>query len=188
MGKLRDTKKDIIHGIIAAAAQGRFTRDKRVRDLPPIALEDFQIELSQCGEKRLRARLSHLSRAELIGAMQEWAEQQSELMDRIDREATARAFSERQSERGRRDRLQPAILAAARHYRGRGANAGEAWDAIKKSSFTTDDGETVEIEGSKDHRLKQTMRAVLPNRKHPRLPIRFAQWRQTYWTAAAKPG
>ncbi len=188
MGKLRDTKKDFIDAIIAAAAQGRFTRDKRVGDLPAIALEDFQIELFRCGEKELRARLSNLSRAELIDAMQDWADQQITLMERDKREAAAQARIQRQRERARKPRLQRAILAAARHYRGLDMTAKKAWDAIKKTSFKTDDGKTVAIRGPKEDRLKQRMRVISRDERQLRRSIGFDYWRERYWTGAAQPG
>jgi hypothetical protein len=65
--------------------------------------------------------------------------------------------------------------------------AGEAWDAIRKNPFTTDDGSTVEIEGSKLSRLEQRMR-VRQAVGQAKRAISYSQWRQRYWSAAAQPG
>ncbi len=154
------TKKDIIESIIFAATERRFSRHKLVDDLPAVALEDFQNELIQFGEEQLRESLSALSRTELIGAMEEWADQLAVLQERSGSEATARERNLRQRELAQRPRLQPAILAAARHFRACGLNAGEAWDKIKDAQYRTDDDKTVVIEGSKDQRLNQEMRVV----------------------------
>src|SRR5262249_9556894 len=108
--------------------------------------------------------------------------------ERDEKDAELRALSEKQSALARRPRLQPAILAAARHYRGRGMDAKEAWEAIRKSPFTTDDGEVVEIDGPNHPRSEQTIRKVLRDRRQPKRAIRFGQWRKRYWTAGAQPG
>jgi hypothetical protein len=67
-------------------------------------------------------------------------------------------------------------------------NAGEAWEAIRETPFKADDRHTVEIEGSASQRLNQQMRVRQADGRQQKRAIRFNQWRQVYWTAAAKPG
>jgi hypothetical protein len=188
------TKKEIIDLMVAHATLGRFKGDKRDGEAPPITVQNFTTEIYRDGAKRLRARLSRLSLLELateaLAALDyvEALSQIGENAERHVREEDARLLSQRQAELGRLSRLQPAILAAARYCRDRGMKAREAWDVLNKTPFTTDDGSTVEIEGSMLHRLKQRMRVILRDGRQQKRPIRFDQWRQVYWTAAAKPG
>jgi hypothetical protein len=129
-----------------------------------------------------------IAAADYVKAQREQISQSGELAERYEREAAARQLRQRQTELGRRSRLQPAILAAARYYRDQGINAGEAWEALYENPFKTIDGSVVKIEGDKVCRLKQRMRVVSPDGRQRRRSIRFDQWRQVYWTAAAKPG
>jgi hypothetical protein len=148
------TKKEIVDLIIAEATYGRFKGDKRDGETPPITIQNFTAEMARYAAKALRARLSRLSFLELatealaaldsVEARQEQLSQIVEDAERIEREEGRR----RQAERGRKRGLQPDILAAARHYRDKLMNAGEAWDAIKENPFKTNDG-VVEITGSK---------------------------------------
>jgi hypothetical protein len=188
------TKKEIIDWIIAKATMGMFVGDKRDGEPPPITIKNFTLETQRYGAKAFRARLSQLSSAELLTetaevrayfeAQPSWLAQMAE---QVKQEEAARAHHQRQVERGRRSRLQPAIHAAARHYRAQGMTAGEAWDALNETPFTTDDGHTVEIEGSKLPRLEQRMRARQADGRQQRRAISFEQWRKSYWKGA-KPG
>ena len=144
--------------------------------------------------KALRARLSRLSFAELltegiatldhVKANQEQLSQMVELAERYDREEVSQALSQRQAEFARQPRLQPAILAAARHYRDLGMNAGQAWDAVAKTPFATGDGRVV-VEGSKRSRLTQRLRVISRDGTQRKRPIGFSQWRQRYWPPAS---
>jgi hypothetical protein len=198
MEQRRPTKTDIVDAIIGEATNGRFTGDKRDGAPPPITLQNFLSEMYRYGAKALRARLLRLTYAELlaeletsavhVATLQEYVKNALAQLERDDRYANMRARSERQSELAKRPRLQPDIVIAARHYRDRGMNAGEAWDALNRTPFTTGDGNTVKIEGSKLSRLEQQMRVILRDGRQQKRPIRFAQWRQRYWIAAGKPG
>jgi hypothetical protein len=195
---LRPTKRAIIDAIVAEATQSAFTGDKRDGTAPAITLQNFHAESYRYGAKALRARLSRLSVVELSGEyensaafvamLEEYKKDSLARLERDDRENATRAFRERQAELGRKHGLQPAILAAARHYRAGGKTAKEAWDAIRECPFRTDDGEIVEIEGRKLPRLKQTMCVILRDGRRPKRAIRFSHWRQKYWAEAAKPG
>jgi hypothetical protein len=177
MTRLHYAKKDIINLIVAAAAQGRYSRDKHTDDLPPIALEKFQIEFFRNGESALRALLSRLSRAELIGIIQEWADQQIVLLEQSDRKAAARA---EQAERGRKHGLQPAILAAARYHRGLNQTAKQAWLAIERKPFRVND-EMVSIASDGD---TEKMCVRSRNGRKNRNGITFKHWQDRYWPAA----
>jgi hypothetical protein len=191
------TKQEIIDVIVAEATR-LFTGDDRDGEAPPITLQNFYDESFRYGAKALRERLQRLSDAEFwseveaaaahLAALEKYKNEIHAFYERQEREDAAQKLRQQQQERGRRHGLQPAIFKAARHYRGEGMNAGEAWDAIKEHPFRTDDGETVEIQGRKGSRLEQKMRVVSRDGRQPKSAIQFAQWRQRYWTAVAKPG
>lgn len=191
MEQRRLTEKEIIDAIIAEATFGRFKGDERDGETPPITIQNFANEMARYAA---RARLSRLSYAELlteaiatldhVKATQERRAQYVEEAERIEREEAAGALRQRQAKLGRRSRLQPAILAAARHYRGQGMNAGRAWDAVRRAPFATDDGSTVEIEGGRLPRLEQHMRVRSRDGRQQKRPIGFNQWQQVYWSAA----
>jgi hypothetical protein len=111
----------------------------------------------------------------------------AQLAERAAREKAVRELRERQVKLGRRSRLQPAILEAARHYRDQGMTAAEAWDALYKTPFKTDDGSTVEIKGDKRFRVEQRMRVISQDGRQLKRAISFEQWRKSYWRGA-KPG
>jgi len=192
------TKQEAIDAIVAEATTSQFTGDNRDGAAPPITLQNFYTESFRYGARALRARLCGLSDAEFwseyeaaaayLIAREKYKTEYLADHERYERETAAQEFRQQQQERGRRRGLQPAILEAARHYRGGGMSAGEAWDAIKEHPFKTHDGETVEIQGRKGSRLEQTIRVVSRDGRQPKLAIRFGQWRQSYWPAAAKPG
>jgi hypothetical protein len=124
MGKRPLTRRDIIDLIIRVANE-RFTGDKRDGNPLPITVENFHDASYRLGARALRAQLSRLSFAELLDegvaaldydkARRERLQQTVAHAERIEREQLVK----RQSELGRRPRLQPAILAAARYYRSR---------------------------------------------------------------------
>ena len=206
------TRRAIIDAIVADVTADRLRiGDNRDSNAPPIAFQNFYLVARRHGAKALRAHLSRLSYADLRAEFESitayHAGVKADLKDEIARlrreEQVAKAqsaqhlkivktlayhrklaYSEQQRERARRPRLQRAILAAARHYRSCGMNAKEAWDAIKKSPFSTNDGDTVEVADSSRPRTEQVMRHLLPDRRQPKRAIRFSQWRQRYWTAA----
>ena len=185
----------IIDRTIAKATWGRFTGDdERDGKTPPITAENFSIEFYRYLAKGLRARWTRLSSAKLraearvVRAHFKKPGELAQLAERVAREKVARELRERQAKLGRRSRLQPAILEAARHYRDQGITAAEAWDALYKTPFKTDDGSTVEIKGDKRVRVEQRMRVISRDGRQLKRPIRFDQWRQRYWSAAAKPG
>lgn len=152
MEQRRPTKTDIIDAIIAEATKGQFTGDERDGAPPPISLRNFLSETFRYGAKALRARLSRLTLADLLNeleasvghveTLQEYVKFCLAQYERDERDADMRASSERQSEIAKRPRLQAAILAAARRCRDRGMSAREAWDALYKNPFETDDGDT----------------------------------------------
>jgi hypothetical protein len=191
------TKKQLIDAMIAEATHGYFKGDKRDGETPPITVQNFFGEMSRHAARALRARLSRLSRVELFTeafaaadyakARQEQSSQIVELADGYEREEAAQVLRQRQAELGRRPRLQSPILAAARHYRGHGASAGEAWDALCKTPFKTEDGHTVKVEGPKLSRLEQRMRVISRDGRQQKRAISFEQWRKNYWKNA-KPG
>jgi hypothetical protein len=199
----RVTRKEIIDAIIreaasggAPSAPGLFTGDARDGKALPITLENFTTEMIRHGAIALRARLSRLSRAELdaeLNAAAEyvttWQKQRKEftaLAEQNERDNIARELSKRQAELARKPRLQPAILEAARYYRGLNRSAKAAWDAIKAKPYATRDGEIAMIESD-----LLVVRSL--GRTQKRAGIKEAQWRNRYWRAAkdrdhAKPG
>jgi hypothetical protein len=191
MEQRRLTRKEIIDWIVAKATIGMFTGDKRDREAPPITIQNFTVQAQRYGAKALRARLSRLSFEELLtearGVLAYFKARPSELeqiAERVKRDEAKRVHSHRQSEFAKKPRLQIAIVAAARHCRNQRMNAGEAWDALKKAPFETDDGNTVEIEGTKLPRIEQRMRVISRGGRQRKRPISFSQWRQRYWPAA----
>jgi hypothetical protein len=193
MEKRRCTRSEIIDAIVADAA-GLFG-DKRDGEAPPITRRNFHSEMLRYGARALRARLSQLSHAELLGEAADAAAFRAELdalyeeglqrLESGDREAAAQARRQRQAELGRRRGLHPAILAAARHFQAHGKSAKQAWDAIKETPFRTGGGWVIVVSGPKSDRLSQAMRAMAPRERDR--PIKFNHWRQRYWPAA-KPG
>lgn len=192
------TRKEIVDAIVAAATPNicRFMGDTRAGKAPPITLENFSIEAFRYGAKALRARLSKLPRAKLdreLEASDAYLKKIPTLEEiaRLNHENEARELSKRQAELGRRPRLQPAILDAARHYRGLNKTAKAAWDAIKERPYLIRNGNRVIIESAKTNktharaRTNEKMQVRLSSGKQPRAAIGFDQWRQTYWPAAA---
>jgi hypothetical protein len=187
MEKRRYTRSEVIDAIVAEA-QGLFKGHKRDGKAPAITVQNFTDEMFRYGARALRARLSQLSHAELLGEAAAAVAHRAMLDSRYneglqllvsgDREAAAQALRQRQAELARRPRLQPAILAAACHYRAHGKNAKQAWDAIKESPFKTG-GEVVLIE-------EETMRVQLPDGTQKRRGIEEAHWQKRYWPAAKK--
>jgi hypothetical protein len=186
----RLTKAEIVDRIVTTATFGRFRGDKRDGEAPPITIRNFDLEMARYGAQALRARLSRLSLAELLTEARAARDRPGELAqiaERAKRDEAARVLRQRQAELSRRSRLQPAILAAARHYRDRGMTAREAWDELNKTQFGTDDSHTVEIEGSKLPRLKQRLRVRQADGRQRKRAITFEHWRKSYWKGA-KPG
>jgi hypothetical protein len=166
--------------------------DERDGDAPPITLKNFDIEALRYGARTLRAHLSRLSRADLeaelnaaaafVATVNEKVQAGLALLEIQERENAAQELSKRQGELARRFRLQRPILAAAEYYQGQGKTHKETWEAIKKTPYITDNGETVVIEDGK-------MRVLPREGSRTRRSISISQWRQRYWTAAAsKPG
>lgn len=192
MEKRRYTKSEIIDAIVAEATHGLFTGDKRDGEAPPITRQNFPDgEALRYGARALRARLSQLSHAELLGEAAAAVAFRAELeaceneglqhLERYDREAAAQAFRQRQAELGRRHGgLQPAMLAAARHYRAHGKNAKQAWGAIIQKPYLTG-GETVLVKVSEK---KETMLVQSPDGTQKRPGIKEPQWQKRYWPAA----
>jgi hypothetical protein len=184
----------IIDRTIAKATWGTFTGDERDGKTPPITAENFSIEFYRYFAKGLRARWIRLSSAKLRAEARvvrrahfKNPSELAQLAELVAREKAARELRERQAELGRRSRLQPGILAAACYYRNQRVNAGEAWDAVRKTPFTTDDGSTAEIKGDKRSRLEQRMLVRHADGRQQKRAISFGQWRKSYWKAA-KPG
>jgi hypothetical protein len=183
----RLTKQAIIDVIVAEATAKQFTGDKRDGDAPPITLQNFQPETLRYGAKALRVRLSRLSYAELrdelevsaghLAGLQQYVKEVSAYFDQQDRETAAKTLRQRHSELGRRHGLQPAILAAARHYRGVNKKAKDAWHLIEKTPFRTSDGETVIIE-------RGVMHVQMHDGTRKRRGIKEPQWEKRYWPAA----
>jgi hypothetical protein len=188
-----NSKKDIIDAFIAEATNRLFTGDKRDGSQPPITLKNFYDQSFRYGAKALRARLSRLSRTELLGELNIAAtyvdERQARtteyiaLADQHEREAATHARRERQAELGRRHGLQPALVAAARHYRTLGKNAKQAWHAITVEPFATPSGETVIIEGIGK---EQCMCVQSRGGKQQRSGIKMDYWQRRYWPLAGK--
>ena len=190
----RPTRWEIIDAIVSEATHElcRFMGDARDGTAPPIRLENFNIEALRYGAKALRARLSRLSRTQLNAELRRAAEYmqtvkdavQSGLVELENREREE--LSRRQSERAQKPRLQPAILAAARHLRAQNKTSKEAWRAIKKRPYPVSQDETVLIETAG---RKERMAVHSRDGRRRRLTISESQWRQGYWRAAAsKPG
>jgi hypothetical protein len=192
----RPTKQAIIDDIVGKFTEMPFTGDQRDGDPPRITIENFGTEIFRYGARALRAQLSRLTTAELLRQQQALdahikrrAERYQEGLvywENREREEAAEAHRQRQAQRGSRPRLQQPIVSAARHYRAHGMNAKEAWDAVAKTPFPTDHGDTVEIVGGP--RVEQRMCVVTRDGRQPKRPIHFEQWRQRYWYEAAKPG
>ncbi len=192
MRRRRLTRKEIIDRTIAKATWGRFTGDERDGKTPPITRENVSIELYRYTARGLRARWTRLSYAKLraearVVRAHFKPSELAQLAERVAREKAARELRERQGELGRRSRLQPGILAAARYCRGQGMTARKAWDALNEVPFKTDDGSTVEIKGDKRSRLEQRMLVRHADGRQRKRAISFDQWRKGYWTGA-KPG
>jgi hypothetical protein len=190
------TKKEIVDLIIAEATFGQFKGDKRDGATPPITIQNFLGEGPRYAAKALRARLSRLSFAQLltegfaaldyVGAKQERLSQMVELAERNEREEAAQGHRQRQAELGRRSRLQPAILAAARHFRqiakkSAKKSAKEAWLAIKHKPYETDDGSVVIVaaKGRKEEMVVWSRRG-----QQKRSGIGFGSWQDRYWPKA----
>jgi hypothetical protein len=170
---------ELIDLIIFKATGGLFTGDERDGDAPPITLQNFHSEKTRLGAQALRARLSRLSptevRNEALAGLAHHERHRKWISQTL-----AEEHRERQAERGRKHGLQPAILAAARHYRGRKGRkiqAGEAWRAIKKEPYQTSDGDTVMMEGDE-------MRVQSRAGTQKRAGIRFNHWQRRYWPKA----
>jgi hypothetical protein len=188
MEQRRLGKQRIVDWIVEKATWRHFKGDERDGEARAITIENFGVESARYGAKALRTRLSRLSLTELLTEartvrdyLKAGPSELAQIAERVKRDEAARALRQRQAELGRRSRLQPAILAAARHYRERGMTAKKAWDALNKTPFTTDEGNAVKIEGG------EQMRVMLRDGTQKR-PIKFGQWRQRYWSAATKPG
>jgi hypothetical protein len=191
MGKLSSRRKGIVDAIIAEATNRLFAGDERDGAVPPITLQNFFDESIRYGAKALRARLSRLSRADLleelnaasnyIEARQERLKEYLALAEQNEREDAARTRRQRQAELGRRHSLQPAILAAARHYRTEGKNAKQAWKAIGRKPLSTPDGETVLIKGRGD---EERMCVQSRGGKQQRSGIKINHWQKRYWPRA----
>jgi len=191
MEQQRLTKKEIIDWIIARATYGIFKGDKRDGEPPPITVQNFVPEAGRYGAKALRARLSRLSFDELLSeacAVRDHLEARPSELARIAEEAkrqdAVREHRQRQAELGRRHRLQPAILAAARYYRQIAQkSAKDAWRAIKRKPYETNDGSVV-IEtaaGGKEEMLVRSRRG-----KQKRDGIAFGTWQERYWPKARR--
>jgi hypothetical protein len=188
MEQRRRTKK-IADWIVAKATWAHFKGDKRDGEPPPITIQNFVLESPRYGARALRARLSRLSSAELLAEahavrayLKARPSELAQIAETVEREKAARELRQRQSELGRRSRLQPLILAAARHHRDQRMTAKKAWDSLNKTPFATDDGNIVKVEGD------GLMRVILRDGRQQKRPIGFVQWTQRYWPAAAKPG
>jgi hypothetical protein len=186
MEQRRLGKQRLVDWIVAKATWGHYKGDKRDGKAPPITIENFAFESQRYGAKALRARLYPLSVDELLTEARAGRaygpSELAQIAELFRQEEAARVFRQRQAELGRKSRLQPAILAAARHYRGQGMTAKKAWDALCKTPLATADEDTVTVEGG------ELMRVILPDGRQQKRPIGFDQWRQRYWSAAAKPG
>jgi hypothetical protein len=189
MEQRRLTKKEVVDWIVAKATSGMFKGDKRDGEAPPIMVQNFNLEAGRYGAKALRARLSRLSFAELLteaSAARNYFEARPRLLaqigERFKREEAAREFRQQQAERGRRSRLQPAILTAARHYRQIAKKSAKgAWLAIKHKPHETADGSVVieAAKGGKEEMLVRSRRG-----KQKRGGIAFGTWQDRYWPRA----
>jgi hypothetical protein len=184
-------RKEIVDIVVREATFGLFIGDRRDGAAPPITLENFANEMMRYGSQALRARLSRLPDAallsEALAALQQVEARQKQLQanvgegERLRREDEMRAIQARFAEYGRRRGLQPAILAAARHYRGRSSmSAKSAWRTIKQNPFKMCNGEIVIIEGNG---VDEIMR-VTSQRSKQRKGVKQPQWLKRYWPAA----
>jgi hypothetical protein len=186
----RITRRKIIDVIVREASAFGFLGDERDGEAPPITLENFSDVIFRLGARALRGRLSRLSLAELLGELdraatylesrQEQHKQIIAMAERLRLDDAAETLRRRQAELGRRPRLQSAILAAARHYRAKGKSSKVAWDAIKQRPYEAGNGVSVVVDD------QETMHVHSSNALQKRTGIREAQWRQTYWPAAAR--
>jgi hypothetical protein len=193
MEQRRLTKKEIVDLMVAQATFGRFKGDKRDGETPPITIQNFPDQKSRYAAKALRARLSRLPLLELateaLAALDYEEARQRDLLrigkeaDRIEREEAAQAFRQRQAEIARGARLQTTILAAARYYRQTAKkSAKEAWLAIKRNPYETDDGSIVVIETAKGGKEEMLVRSRQGKQK--RDGIAFGTWQERYWPKA----
>jgi hypothetical protein len=184
------SRKEIVDIVIREATYGLFVGDRRDGDAPPITLQNFTNEMIRYGARALRARLSRLPDVSLLSeataALEHDAARQKQLQvnaeegERLQSEDEMRVIRGRLAEYGRRHGVQPAILAAAHHYRGRSSmSAKVAWRAIKQNPFKTD-GETVIIEGDGDNEIMR----VKAQRGKQRNGIKQPQWQKRYWPTA----
>jgi hypothetical protein len=171
-----------------------FTGDER-DETASITIDNFNSQSHRLGAKEMRAVLSQMSDVELVKQARAVRDKNkpselARIAEQIAKEKAARELRDRQSKRGSRPRLQPGILAAARHYRQIAKkNAKEAWLAIRETPFKTDDGSTVEIKGDKRSYVEDDECFVRqPDGRQLKRSIKWDQWRQVYWKAAAKPG
>jgi hypothetical protein len=187
-----EKRRRLIDWIVAKATWGRYTGDKRDGKTPPITIENFNTESYRYAAKAYRARLSRLSSAELsveARAVRTYLKKKpselAQLAERFKRDEDARAHRQRQAEFAKRPRLQAAqaaIVTAARHYRGQRMTAAEAWDALYKIPFRTEDGYIVKIEGGKQ-RLEQRLCVISPGGMQLKR-LGFSRWSQRYFPAA----
>jgi hypothetical protein len=184
----------IIDRTIVKATFGRFTGDdEHDGKTPPITAENFSIEFYRYFAKGLRARWIRLSSAKLraearvVRAHFKKPSELTQLAERFKREEDARAHRQRQAEFAKMPRVDAAIVdaivAAARHYRKKGMTAAQAWDALYKTPFETEDGYTVKIEGPKLRRLDQRLRVISRDGRQQKRPIGFARFQQKHWPA-----
>jgi hypothetical protein len=174
----------MVDWIVAKATFSMFTGDERDGETPPITVENFWLERDRHGAKALRERLSRLSYTELLTdarAARDYFKARPSELAQFAELAKREELRQRQAERGRRSRLQPAILGAARHYRQIAKkSAKEAWLAIKRKPYQTDDGSVVIIaKGGKEEMLVRSRRG-----QQKRSGIGFGSWQDRYWPKA----
>jgi hypothetical protein len=178
------SKQTLIEAIIDAAKHGRFARNKLGER--PTTFENLQTELLQCDEQTaqaVRARLSRLSKAQLMCLLHEWVYAADKYYER-------EKLREKQRELGRRPRSRSSIAKIARQsaasdYRARNMRAKDAWDAIKERPYQTDT-EIVRIEGCGNN---ETMRVRSRDDETPiGRAIRFNRWQDYEWPLARQRG
>jgi hypothetical protein len=172
------TPRDIIDLVISRATHGSFTGDERDGEAPPITFQNFTTESFQLGARALRARLSRLPATDLADEAEATLDLHEVRRAWISQKL-ARERRERQATGGRKHGLQPAILAAARHYRAQNKSAKEAWRAILEKPYATGEDETVFIE-------REVMRVRSPDGTQKRRGIKFEQFQRRYWPDDAK--
>jgi hypothetical protein len=130
----------------------------------------------------LGARLARLSGAERDTEMRIGSSLLAAVVGALSNRAAELEWEERerQVDRAKRPRLQPAILAAAQYYRSCNKIAKTAWDLIKKTPFRISTGETVKVEGG-------TMHVCQRDGTRRRRGIKEQQWQKRYWLAAKPP-